>query len=104
MGMDAVTIYISEKITTYPKLHGGDSAFITKLKKASTYNQTTFNRPKPAPDIRLVQVPDEHFIAAVNDSALKRKRLCRQLLQLTSKQIADFYRSFCFWGSRLQSL
>ncbi len=93
MGMDAVTIYISEKYYI-PEATWSDSAFITKLKK-----QVRVTKPlligKPAPDIRLVQIPDEHFVAAEKDTAVKRNVYVGNFFNL--RQTSADFTVICFW-------
>jgi thiol-disulfide isomerase/thioredoxin len=93
MGMDAVTIHIAEKYYI-PEATWSDSTFINKLKK-----QIKVNKPlligKQAPDIRLVQVPDEHFIAAANDSVLQHNVYVGNFFNL--RQTAAEYTVICFW-------
>ena len=72
IGMDAVLVHIAEKYYI-PEATWSDSEYIDKLK-------THVSEIKPlligkiAPDIKMVEVPDEHFIQAENDS-IKRKNV-----------------------------
>lgn len=93
MGMDAVTIYIADKYYI-PEGTWSDSTFLNNLKK-----QVRVTKPlligKPAPDIRLVQVPDEHFIAAQTDTTLKRNVYVGNFFNL--RQTSADFTVICFW-------
>ncbi len=70
MGMDAVYIHIADKYYINESWWS-DKKFLEDLKDR-------IDKAKPlmigkiAPDIELIQVPTEHFIAAENDTAVKR--------------------------------
>lgn len=69
MGMDAVLVHIAEKYYI-PEATWSDTSFISKLKKQIA-------RIKPnligsiAPNIMMMNLPDDHFIKAKTDTALR---------------------------------
>ncbi len=69
VGMDAVYAYIGEKYFI-PEATWSEKEFIEKLKeRIEKINPLTIG--KVAPDMRLVRLSDDHFKAALKDSALK---------------------------------
>ena len=70
MGMDAVYIHLAEKYYINDSWWS-DEKFISDLKERIEKAKPLLIG-KQAPDIELMMVPDEHFIAAENDTALKR--------------------------------
>jgi thiol-disulfide isomerase/thioredoxin len=93
MGLDAVVLYIAEKYYI-PEASWSDSTFINKLKQ-----QVKINSPltigKPAPDIQLVQVSDEHFMAAKTDTSLRSNVYVGNFFNL--RQVSARFTVLVFW-------
>ncbi|MBN2611722.1 MAG: DUF5106 domain-containing protein [Bacteroidales bacterium] len=70
MGMDAVYIYLAEKYYI-SESWWSDKKFISDLKDRIAKAKPLLIG-KTAPDMELMVIPDSHFIAAENDTALKR--------------------------------
>lgn len=70
MGMDAIYIHLAEKYYIDDSWWS-DEKFIADLKERIEKAKPLL-LGKKAPDMELMVVPDEHFIAAENDTALKR--------------------------------
>lgn len=70
MGMDAVQMDIAEK-HYIPESWWSDSSFIADL-KIRVEKTKPLLIGKIAPDIELMSVPSDHFIAAANDTSLKK--------------------------------
>jgi thiol-disulfide isomerase/thioredoxin len=69
MGMDAVFVHIADQYYL-PYATWSDSAFREKLKKEVAHKKPNLIG-KIAPNVKLVQLPADHFIAAKSDTALK---------------------------------
>ena len=70
MGMDAVQMHIAEKYYL-TRSWWSDTSFISDLKeRVEKTNPLLIG--KTAPDIELMSVPSDHFIAAAQDTALKK--------------------------------
>jgi thiol-disulfide isomerase/thioredoxin len=69
MGMDAVLVHIAEK-WYLPYATWSDNDFKEKLKKEIAKKKPN-QLGNIAPDLKLVQVPNEHFLVAKTDTALK---------------------------------
>lgn len=69
MGFDAVFVHISEKYYI-PYATWNDKDYIEKLKKEVAKRKPTLIG-KTAPNLKLVTLPSEHFLAAKADTALK---------------------------------
>ncbi|MBN2348227.1 MAG: redoxin domain-containing protein [Bacteroidales bacterium] len=93
MGMDAVQIHIAEKYYV-AKAWWSDPKFIEDLKERIKVNKPLL-LGQIAPDIQLVQVPDEHFIAAANDTALKRNPYVGNFINLYN--LKNRYTVLLFW-------
>ncbi len=93
MGMDAVFVHIAEKYYI-PEASWSDSAFISKLK-----SEVAKTKPlligKKAPDIQLVEVPAEHFMAAAEDDTLKKNVYVGDFFNLYDIQAK--YTVLVFW-------
>jgi len=70
MGMDAVYIHIAEKYYI-PEASWSDKEFIDKLKDRVEKSKPTLIG-QAARDIKLVNLPSDHFIAAAEDEELKK--------------------------------
>ena len=82
IGMDAVYAYIAEKYYI-PEATWSDPEFIDKLKdRVKKIDPLVIG--KTAPDIRLVRVPDDHFQAAAEDTALERNPYVGDFFNLSS--------------------
>ena len=82
IGMDAVYAYIAENYYI-PEATWSDTAFIRKLKdRVKKIDPLVIG--KKAPDIRLVSIPDEHFRAAAEDTALERNPYVGDFFNLSS--------------------
>ena len=80
--MDAVYAYIAENYYI-PEATWSDEDFIEKLKeRVKKIDPLVIG--KKAPDIRLVQVPDDHFLAAAEDTAMKRNPYVGDFFNLSS--------------------
>jgi thiol-disulfide isomerase/thioredoxin len=93
MGMDGVWTYVAEKYYI-PEATWSDTAYISKLKK-------TVEKTKPlllgkvAPDINLFQMPDNHFISAVEDTALRNAFIPGE--QFTLHSVKAKFTVLVFW-------
>lgn len=84
MGMDAVQVHIAEKYYL-TDTWWNDEKFLTDLAdRVNTLKPLLIGNP--APNVELMEVPREHFIAAANDSALKAYPHAGQLKKLSSYQ------------------
>lgn len=69
MGFDAVFVHLSEKFYI-PYATWSDKDYIDKLKKEVAKRKPTLIG-NITPNLKLVKVPNEHFVAAKSDTALK---------------------------------
>ncbi len=93
IGMDAVYAYIAEQYYI-PEATWSDADFIEKLKeRVKKIDPLVIG--KAAPDVRLVRVPDDHFRAAAEDTALKRNPYVGDFFNLSS--IDAKYLIVYFW-------
>ncbi len=70
MGMDAVYVHLAEKYYI-PEADWSNQEFIEKLKERVKKLKPTLIG-QTAPDIRLVEIPDEHFINARENGEIKK--------------------------------
>ncbi len=70
MGFDDIALYIADKYYL-KEATWSDSTFLAKLRKQVESKKPTM-LGKTAPDIDLIQVPTEHFLHAIDDTAEKR--------------------------------
>jgi thiol-disulfide isomerase/thioredoxin len=70
MGFDAVQVYLAEKYYI-PEAKWSDTAYMSKLKDFVKHTKPLL-LGKVAPDIQLVRVPTEHFIAAADSMPMKK--------------------------------
>jgi thiol-disulfide isomerase/thioredoxin len=93
MGMDAVQVHLAEKYYLQ-YAWWSDSKFIDELK-----DRVKILKPlilgNQAPNVELLVVPSEHFIAAANDSVMKRYPHIGKLMKIDDIQ-AD-YLVLLFW-------
>ncbi len=91
--MDAVYVYIAEKYYI-PEASWSDKKFVNDLK-----NRVTKIKPllvgKPAPDIQLVSVSDDHFMVAASDTSLKKNPYVGDFFNL--RDIPANYILLYFW-------
>jgi hypothetical protein len=93
VGMDAVYAYIAEKYYI-PEATWSSPDFIEKLKeRVEKISPLTIG--KVSPDIRLVKVNDDHFMAAEQDTSLKRNPYIGDFFML--HDIAADYIILYFW-------
>jgi len=95
MGMDAVYIHLAEKYYISDSWWS-DEKFITELKERIQKAKPLLIG-KTAPDMELLMVPDQHFIAAENDTALKRFPHIGS--RITLDNIEAKYLVLVFWES-----
>jgi len=93
MGMDAVFVHIAEKYYI-PEASWSDTAFISKLKKEVAKTEPLLIGKK-APDIQLVEVPADHFMAAADDDTLKKNVYVGDFFNLYDIQAK--YTVLVFW-------
>lgn len=93
MGFDAIALYIADKYYI-KEATWSDTTYINKLK-----NQVAKQMPlllgKKAPNIRLVDVPAEHFIAAADSAPLKKNVYVGQFFNLYD--IPSDFTVLVFW-------
>jgi thiol-disulfide isomerase/thioredoxin len=91
--MDAVYVYIAEKYYI-PEAVWSDKKFIEDLK-----NRVIKIKPllvgNPAPDIRLVSIPDQHFMVAAEDTTLKNNPYVGEFFNL--RNISANFLLLYFW-------
>ncbi len=93
MGMDAVQVHLAEKYYL-TEAWWSDEEFLEELReRVSALKPLLLG--SPAPDVELVEVPASHFMAAANDTALKRYPHAGQLKTLSAYD-SDFIVLF-FW-------
>lgn len=95
MGFDAVYVHIAEKWYV-PKSTFGDTAFIRKTKE-NIVKLKPLLLGKPAPDLRMLWVPTEHFIEAKTDSVAKKNPHSGSFINIY--QINAKYTILAFWES-----
>jgi thiol-disulfide isomerase/thioredoxin len=93
MGMDAIQVHIAEKYYV-EEATWSDPEFIDDLKKRIEVIKPLLIG-KTAPDMKLLKVPEEHFIDAKNDTALKKYPHAGSFIEL-HKLNAD-YIVLLFW-------
>lgn len=93
MGQDAVLIHLAEKYYI-PEATWSDSVFIDKLKK-QVKTQSPLLIGKKAPDVELVQIPDEHFMEAAEDTSVRKNVYVGNFFKLS--QISAKYTILFFW-------
>lgn len=91
--MDAVYAYIAEKYYL-PEAVWSDKKFLEDLKIRLTKIKPLLIG-KPAPDIQLVRVSDEHFMMAAEDTSLKKNPYVGDFFNL--KNISANYILLYFW-------
>ena len=93
MGFDAVQIYLAKKYYI-PEATWSDSAYISKLKDYIKKNEPLI-LGAVAPDVKLMIVPNTHFVEAANDTAAKRYPHVGQMVSL--HQVKSNYLVLYFW-------
>jgi len=93
--MDAVYAYIAEKYYI-PEAVWSDKKFLEDL-KVRLVKIKPLLIGKPAPDIQLVRVADEHFMIAAEDTSLKKNPYVGEFFNL--KNISANYILLYFWES-----
>jgi len=93
LAMDAVYVYLAEKYYI-PEASWSDKKFIEDLK-----NRVMKIKPllvgNPAPDIQLVQVPDQHFMVAAEDTSLKKNPYIGEFFNL--REVRANFLLLYFW-------
>jgi len=93
MGFDAIALYIADKYYL-KEATWSDSAYMAKLK-----GQVLKNYPlvlgKTAPDVQLVNVPTEHFMAAADSLPMKKNPYVGNFFKLSD--IKSDYIILFFW-------
>ena len=93
LAMDAVYAYIAEKYYI-PEASWSDKKFIEDLSSRVTKIKPLLIG-KPAPDIQLVRVADDHFLMAVEDTSLKKNPYVGEFFNL--RNITANYILLYFW-------
>lgn len=93
IGMDAVYAYIAQKYYI-PEATWADPKFITDLKDR-VKKIIPLEIGKIAPDIKMVDVSDEHFKAAATDTAMRKNPYVGNFFQL--KDVAGDFLILYFW-------
>lgn len=95
LGMDAVYVYLAEKYYI-PEASWSDRKFIEDLKKRVAKVKPLLVG-QPAPDIQLVNVSDDHFLVAAEDTSLKKNPYVGEFFRISS--INARYILLYFWES-----
>ncbi len=95
MGFDAIALYIGEKYYI-KEATWADTAYIKKLKDQIAI-RTPLNIGKVAPDIRLVNVPNQHFIEAKDSVQLKKNPYIGNFFNLS--EVKGKFIVLAFWES-----
>jgi thiol-disulfide isomerase/thioredoxin len=95
LGMDAVYVYIAEKYYI-PEATWSDKKFVEDLKKR-VLKLKPLLVGQSAPDVQLVWVPDDHFMVAAEDTALKRNPYVGDFFKL--RNLNAKYLLLYFWES-----
>ncbi len=97
MGFDALQIYLAEKYYI-PEATWSDTTYMKKLKDFVKKDKPLILNA-PAPNVKLVLVPSNHFIEAANDSAAKRYPHVGQISDLYAlkAQLKSDYLVVFFW-------
>jgi thiol-disulfide isomerase/thioredoxin len=94
MGYDAIYIHLAENYYLKDNVNWADSTFLEKLREHVIENKPTLIG-NITPDIELIVLPDEHFVAAKEDSTIKNFLHAGQKIML--HQIEADYVILAFW-------